>query len=76
MKLFEIEIGRGYKCDWKDGQYFATVKQNQDGRIGVALGNKVGSGSGPDEPVNTRGLVWLEPEGYSSELCGNLGDDV
>jgi hypothetical protein len=28
MKLFEIEIGRSYKCDRKDGQYVATVKEN------------------------------------------------
>jgi hypothetical protein len=34
MKLFEIEIGRNYKCDRKGGQYVATVKEKQDGRIG------------------------------------------
>jgi hypothetical protein len=42
MKLFEIEIGRSYKCDQTDGQYVATVKEKQDGRIGVALRNEVG----------------------------------
>jgi hypothetical protein len=30
MKLFEIEIGRSYKCDRKDGQHVATVRENQD----------------------------------------------
>jgi hypothetical protein len=25
MNLFEIEIGRKYKCDRNGGQYFATV---------------------------------------------------
>jgi hypothetical protein len=37
MKLFEIEIGRSYKCDRVDGQYFAAVKEKRDGSIGVAL---------------------------------------
>jgi hypothetical protein len=60
MKLFEIEIGRNYKYDRKDGPYFVTVKEKQDGRIGVALGNKVGPDSDPDVP--TRGLIWLRPE--------------
>jgi hypothetical protein len=59
MKLFEIEIGRRYKCDQKDGQYFGTVKEKQDGRIGVALGNKVGTDNDPDV---LRGLIWLRPE--------------
>jgi hypothetical protein len=48
MKLFEIEISRKYKCDRKDGQYFVTVKEKQDGRIGVALDTKVGPDSDPD----------------------------
>jgi hypothetical protein len=60
MKLFEIEIGRSYKCDRKDGQYFVTVKEKQDGRIGVALGNKIGPDNDPD--ALTRGLIWLKPE--------------
>jgi hypothetical protein len=62
MKLFEIEIGRSYKCDRKDGQYVATVKEKQDGRIGVAPGNKVGIDSDPNHPVDSRGLIWLKPE--------------
>ena len=33
MKLFEIEIGRSYKCDRKDGQCVATVKEKQDGSM-------------------------------------------
>ena len=41
MKLFEIEIGRSYKCDRKDGQCVATVKEKQDGSIGVALRDEV-----------------------------------
>jgi hypothetical protein len=40
MKLFEIEIGRSYKCDRKDGQHVATVREKQDGRIGVTLRNE------------------------------------
>jgi hypothetical protein len=31
MNLFEIEIGRRYKYHHRDGQYFATVKEKQDG---------------------------------------------
>ena len=62
MKLFEIEIGRSYKCDRKDGQHVATVKEKQDGRIGVALRDEVGVGNDPCEPVASRGLIWLEPE--------------
>jgi hypothetical protein len=61
MKLFEIETGRSYKCDRKDGHYLATVKEKQDGRIGVTLRNEVGIGD-PSEPVDSRGLVWLSPE--------------
>jgi hypothetical protein len=45
MKLFEIEIGRRYKYHHRDGQYVVTVKQKQDGRIGVVLGEKVGAAS-------------------------------
>ena len=61
MNLFEIEIGRSYKCDRKDGQYVATVKEKQDGRIGVTPRNEAGIGD-PSEPVDSRGLVWLSPE--------------
>jgi hypothetical protein len=62
MKLFEIEIGRSYKCDRKGGQYVATVKEKQDGRIGVALHNEVESGSDPGQLADSRGLIWLKPE--------------
>ena len=62
MKLFEIEIGRSYKCSWKHVQYFATVKEKQDGRIGVALGDTIASRSDPTDPVDSRGLIWLEPK--------------
>jgi hypothetical protein len=62
MNLFEIEIGRSYKCDDKDGQYFGTVKEKQDGQIGVVLGSKVGDESDPADPVATRELTWLAPE--------------
>jgi hypothetical protein len=51
MNLFEIEIGRRYKCDLYGGQYFGTVKEKRDGRIGVALGNRVGTDDDPrDRP--------------------------
>ena len=43
MNLFEIEIGRRYKYDHRDGQYFVTVKGKKDGTIGVVLGEKVGA---------------------------------
>jgi hypothetical protein len=59
MKLFEIEIGRKYKCDLHDGPHFGTVKEKKDGRIGVALGNKVGTDSDADI---LRGLIWLRPK--------------
>jgi hypothetical protein len=62
MKLFEIEIGRSYTCDGKDGQYVATVKEKHDGRIGVALRNEVEIASDPGEPLDSRGLIWLKPE--------------
>jgi hypothetical protein len=62
MKVFEIEIGRSYKCDRKDGQYVATVKEKQDGRIGVALRNELEIGSDPGELADSRGLIWLKPE--------------
>ena len=62
MNLFEIEIGRRYTCDQKDGRYFATVKEKRDGVIGVILGAKVGADGVPGEPVGIRGLVWLKPE--------------
>jgi hypothetical protein len=60
MNLFEIEIGRRYKCDQKDGQYFATVKEKQDGTIGVVLGEKVGAAGDPGDPID--GLIWLRPK--------------
>jgi hypothetical protein len=62
--LFEIEIGRKYKCDRNDGQYFATVKEKRDGRIGVILGDKVGEDGDPADPIDRLGtleLVWVEP---------------
>ena len=65
MNLFEIEIGRKYKCDRLDGQYFATVKEKRDGRIGVVLGDKVGMDGDPGDPIDRLGtleLVWVEPE--------------
>jgi hypothetical protein len=62
MKLFEIEIGRNYKRDRKGGQYVATVKEKQDGRIGVAQHSEVESGSGPGQVTDSRGLIWLKPE--------------
>jgi hypothetical protein len=34
MKLFEIEIGRRYKCDRCGNLYFATVKEKRDGQNG------------------------------------------
>jgi hypothetical protein len=49
MNLFEIEIGRKYKCDCQDGQYFATVKEKRDGVIGVVLGDKVGKIDDPGD---------------------------
>jgi hypothetical protein len=33
MNLFEIEIGRSYKCDRPDGQYVGTVKEKHDGQM-------------------------------------------
>jgi hypothetical protein len=52
LNLFEIEIGRSYKCDRHDGQYFGTVKEKRDGQIGVALGSKVGTESDPGDPAS------------------------
>ena len=60
MKLFEIEIGRSYKCELHDGEYFGTVKEKRDGQIGVVLGEKIGSD--PAARWGTQALVWLAPE--------------
>jgi hypothetical protein len=60
MNLFEIEIGRSYKCDRPDGQYFRTVKEKQDGQIGVVLG-KVGTENDPGDPVPHRSLLGSRP---------------
>jgi hypothetical protein len=63
MKLFEIEIGRNYKCDFGHGQCFGTVKEKQDGRIGVVLGEKVEAGGDFSNPGDEKhGLIWLKPE--------------
>jgi hypothetical protein len=65
MNLFEIEIGRKYKCDRRDGQYFVTVKEKRDGSIGVMLGDKAGTDDDPGGPIDRFGtpeLVWVEPE--------------
>jgi len=63
MNLFEIEIGRKYKCDRQDGQYFATVKEKRDGSIGVVLGDKVEKDGDldPIDRLGTSDLVWVEP---------------
>jgi hypothetical protein len=61
MKLFEIEIGRSYKCDRKDGRYFGTVKEKRDGSIGVALSNKFGTAA-PVGPLGQPEIVWLARE--------------
>jgi hypothetical protein len=61
MKLFEIEIGRTYKCDRFGNQYFGIVKEKRDGRIGVVLGNKVGTDDLAERP-SIRELLWLGPE--------------
>jgi hypothetical protein len=60
MNLFEIEIGRSYKCDRYDGQYFGTVKEKRDGQIGLVMGDKVGTPDDPGDRLSTH--VWLEPK--------------
>jgi hypothetical protein len=62
MKLFEIEIGRSYKCELREGEYFGTVKEKRDGQIGVVLGEKIGSDADPAARWGTQALVWLAPE--------------
>jgi hypothetical protein len=53
MKLFEIEIGRSYKCDRFGKQHHCIVKEKRDGRIGVVLGT---------EQPGIRELLWVEPQ--------------
>jgi hypothetical protein len=60
MNLFEIEIGRRYKYHHRDGEYFVTVKEKQDGTIGVVLGEKVGTAG--DLVEGPQGLIWLRPK--------------
>jgi hypothetical protein len=60
MNLFEIEIGRSYKCDRYDGQYFGTVKEKRDWQIGLVMGDKVGTPDDPGDRLSTH--VWLEPK--------------
>jgi hypothetical protein len=60
MNLFEIEIGRQYKYHHRNGQYFVTVKEKQDGRIGVVLEEKVGTAG--DLVEGPQGLIWLRPK--------------
>jgi hypothetical protein len=64
MNLFEIEIGRRYKYHHRDGQFFATVKEKQDGTIGVVLGEKVGAAIDGGHSVDQleQGLIWLRPK--------------
>jgi hypothetical protein len=61
MKLFEIEIGRRYKCDRFGNQHFGTVKEKRDGQIGVVLGGRVGTDDLADRP-GIRELLWFVPE--------------
>jgi hypothetical protein len=60
MKLFEIEIGRRYKYHHRNGQYFVTVKEKQDGRIGVVLEEKAGAAVVSVE--SPQRLIWLMPK--------------
>jgi hypothetical protein len=65
MDLSEIIIGQKYQCDYRDGQYFAFVKEKKDGRVGVQLTDKVGGDGDPGDPIDrlgTVGLVWVAPE--------------
>jgi hypothetical protein len=61
MNLFEIEIGRRYKYHHRNGQYFVTVKEKWDGRIGVVLEEKVGSGADAAENEK-QGFIWRMPK--------------
>ena len=60
MNLFEIEIGRRYKYHHRNGQYFVTVKEKWDGRIGVVLEEKAGVAG--DSVEGPQGLIWLRPK--------------
>jgi hypothetical protein len=62
VNLFHIVIGRSYKCELYEGEYFGTVKEKRDGQIGVVLGEKIGSDGHPAAPLDPRYLVWLAPE--------------
>jgi len=69
MELSDIIIGRKYKCDYGDGQYFAIVKEKKGGRVGVQLADKVGADSDPADPIDrlgTVGLVWVAPASIHS----------
>jgi hypothetical protein len=62
MNLFEIEIGRRYKYHHRDGQYFVTVKEKKDGRIGVVLEEKVGAAGVSVDQQGPQGLIWVMPK--------------
>jgi hypothetical protein len=65
MELSDIIIGRKYKCDYGDGQYFAIVKEKKGERVWVQLADKVRADGDPGDPIDrlgTVGLIWVAPE--------------
>jgi hypothetical protein len=73
MDYSDIEIGQKYKCDYQGDQYFGSVREKKDGRIGVMLADRVGEDGDPGDPIDrlgTRGVVWVSPECIHRMLAG------
>lgn len=60
MTLDEVVVGKKYRCDFCDAQYFATVVGKDFNGVRVTLGdilNSDGDAGDPMEALGTRGEI-------------------
>ena len=57
MELDDIGIGRKYRCDHKDAQYFATVVSKDEKDVCVTLGDIVNKDGDPGDPTEALGTL-------------------
>jgi hypothetical protein len=57
MELDDIGIGRKYRCDHKDAQYFATVVSKDHKGVWVTLGDIVNEDGEPGDPSEALGTL-------------------